>query len=70
MKKKLLFFLSAEKKSSRIIRRGVAIFILAGLASVIGDTLFHYGHYLSETWIILLTAILATLDKTLRELKK
>ncbi len=69
MKNKLLLILPADSKWGRIVRRGVVIFILAGLSMVIQDVITNSGTYIGEMWVALLTAILAMLDKMQREFK-
>ena len=69
MKNKLLLVLPADSKWGRIVRRGVVIFVLAGLSMVIQDTIANSGTYIGELWVALLTAVLAMIDKSIRELK-
>ena len=61
---KLLFVLPADKLWARTVRRAVVIFVLAGLSVVVKDRLAF-----SPEWAVpLLTAVLAALDKFLREI--
>lgn len=66
--KKLLFFLPADKEWARVLRRGVAIFIAAGLAGAFKDALDNSGSYIPSIWLPLITAILAMIDKWARNL--
>ena len=65
---KLLFFLPADNKWSRIIRRGVVIFLLAGISGVGVDIVQNPGNSIPAVWLPLITAVLAMLDKAWREL--
>jgi len=70
MANKVLFFLDASNKWNRIIRRGVAIFILAGLVAGLNDFIQNTGSLIPAFWEPLGVAVLAMLDKALRELIK
>ena len=65
---KLLFFLPADNKWSRIIRRGVVIFLLAGISGVGVDIVQNPGNSIPAVWLPLITALLAMCDKAWREL--
>ena len=61
--KKVLFFLDASSQRNRLIRRFVVIFIFAGIAAILKD--FIIG---APEWLIpLITAVLALIDKWVRE---
>ena len=64
---KLLFFLPADSIWSRIISRGVVIFLLAGLSGVGVDIVQNSGSYIPSIWLPFITALLAMCDKALRE---
>jgi hypothetical protein len=64
---KLLFFLPADSKWSRIIRRGIVIFLLAGISSAGVDIVQNSGSFIPAVWLPLLTGLLAALDKMIRE---
>lgn len=66
---KLLLFLPSQYIWSRVARRMVVIFLLAGFSSVITDLLQNSGNYVPDILIPILTAILAGIDKALREIK-
>ena len=68
MTNKLLFFLPADNKWSRIIRRGVMIFLLAGISGVGVDIVQNSGNSIPAVWLPLITALLAMCDKAWREL--
>ena len=67
---KLLFFLPADSKWSRIIRRGIVIFLLAGASGVGVDFVQNSGSFIPTIWLPLITAVLAMVDKAWRELVK
>jgi len=69
MQNKLLLILPADSKWGRIARRGLVIFVLAGLSMVIQDVITSSGTYMGEMWVALLTAVLAMCDKGIREFK-
>jgi len=61
--KKVLFFLDASSGRNRLIRRFVVIFVFAGIAAILKD--FIIG---APEWLIpLITAVLALIDKWVRE---
>lgn len=64
--KKVLFFLDASKPLNRAIRRGVIIFIFAGFAAILQDFIIGAPQYI----IPILTAVLALLDKYLRDIQE
>jgi len=66
---KLLFFLPADNKWSRIIRRGVMIFLLAGISGVGVDIVQNSGNSIPAVWLPLITALLAMCDKLLSEIR-
>ena len=66
---KLLFFLPADNKYSRIIRRGVMIFLLAGISNVGVDIVQNSGNSIPTVWLPLITALLAMCDKLLSEIR-
>ena len=61
---KVLFFLDASNKWNRIIRRGVVIFVLAGISMLLKDFIVDAP----EIWVPILTAVLAMIDKGVREI--
>ena len=65
MANKVLFFLNAENKWNRIFRRGVIMFVFAGISVLLKDFIITAPGY----WVPILTAILAMVDKGLRELQ-
>jgi hypothetical protein len=69
MANKVLFFLPADNKWARIARRFVAILIFGKLSVEIIDFIQNSGNLISDNWFIILNAVLAALDKALREIK-
>jgi hypothetical protein len=70
MANKVLFFLPADNKWARIARRFVAIFVFSGLSAGIVDFIQNSGSFISDNWVVVLTAIGAVIDKAIREFKK
>lgn len=60
---KVLFFLDASKAVNRAIRRAVMIFVFAGFSAMIQDFIIGAPQYI----IPILTAVLAFIDKYLRD---
>ena len=65
--KKLLLVLNAENKWHRLIRRGIVIGFLTAVALIIKEGLMPVA---SDSYVVLFTAILAFLDKAIREFTK
>ena len=63
-KKKLLFFLPADKPWARILRRGIVIAVLTFIVIILKELIIPT---VPVAWVAVFSAIAATIDKMIRE---